>query len=198
MIKLCKVSFSYGVAPVLHGVDFTLREGERIALMGASGSGKTTLLRLTAGLERPASGTLAGIPKEGVSMVFQENRLLPQLTALGNLALVKPAASRRELTALLGELGLADQADVPPDKLSGGMKRRVAIARAIAFGSPLVLLDEPFSGLDEQMRAQTADFILRHTAGAMLLLVTHDPQEAALLDARVMDLASLQLPRTGT
>lgn len=186
MTSLCSVSFSYGDHLVLQDVSITLNKGDRIALMAPSGSGKTTLLRLLAGLERPRLGTVEGIPAMGVSMVFQEDRLLPQLTVLGNLAVAAPRTSRAALLALLDEVGLAPVANSHPSTLSGGMNRRVAIARAVAFGSPLVLLDEPFSGLDEQTRAQTAAFILRHTQSCALLAVTHDPQEAALLDAKII------------
>lgn len=186
MTSLYSVSFSYGDHLVLQNVSMTLSVGQRTALMAPSGSGKTTLLRLLAGLEQPSSGTVEGIPALGVSMVFQEDRLLPQLTVLGNLVLAAPHANRNVLLAMLDELSLAPVANSYPGTLSGGMKRRVAIARAIAFGSPLVLLDEPFSGLDEHTRAQTATFILRHTQNCALLAVTHDQQEAALLDAKII------------
>ncbi|WP_312642845.1 ATP-binding cassette domain-containing protein [Hydrogenoanaerobacterium sp.] len=186
------VCFSYGEKQILHNTNLTLAAGDKIALMGASGTGKTTLLRLMAGLNLPDSGTVQGIPAQGVSMVFQENRLLPHLTALDNLALVAPYKSAAELTALLAEVGLAGEGNSYPKALSGGMKRRVAIARAIALGSPLVLLDEPFSGLDEASRRQTAEFLLQHTTQSIVVAVTHDPQEAQLLGAQIVTLDSLR------
>ncbi|MEM1483966.1 ATP-binding cassette domain-containing protein [Oscillospiraceae bacterium PP1C4] len=191
-LELQSVSFSYENKPILQNVNLTLKQGERVALMGPSGAGKTTLLRLMAGLNHPDRGTVSGIPAQGVSMVFQENRLLEHLTVLNNLTLVVPQKTPEQLKGLLAELGLTGEENSHPARLSGGMKRRVAIARAIAFDSPLVLLDEPFAGLDEQSRCKTAAFIRRYTAHSMLVAVTHDPQEAALLDAKILTLDGLQ------
>ncbi|RPF47456.1 NitT/TauT family transport system ATP-binding protein [Hydrogenoanaerobacterium saccharovorans] len=191
-LSLHNVSFAYGEKQILYNVNLSLAAGDKIALMGASGTGKTTLLRLMAGLNKPDSGTVEGIPPQGVSMVFQENRLLPHLTVLDNLALVAPHKSTVELVTLLADVGLGGEEKSYPKALSGGMKRRVAIARAIAFGSPLVLLDEPFSGLDEGTRRQTAAFLIRHTAESIVVAVTHDPQEAQLLGARIVTLDSLR------
>lgn len=191
-LSLHNVSFAYGEKQILHNLNLSLNTGDKIALMGASGTGKTTLLRLMAGLNKPDSGTVEGIPPQGVSMVFQENHLLPHLTVLDNLALVAPHKSTVELVTLLANVGLGGEEKSYPKALSGGMKRRVAIARAIAFGSPLILLDEPFSGLDEVTRRQTAAFLIRHTAESIVVAVTHDPQEAQLLGARIVTLDSLR------
>lgn len=185
------VTFSYAGKKVISNLNLTLEQGSRTALMGSSGCGKTTLLRLMAGLAQPDSGKISGIPAQGVSVVFQENRLLPTLSVLDNLKLIAPHKTAQELTALLGELHLESEAGSYPAKLSGGMKRRVAIARAMAFESPLLLLDEPFTGLDEAMRAQAAEFILKHSRNGILVAVTHAQQEAELLKANMMQFASL-------
>lgn len=190
-LELRKVSFSYGGKAVLRDCSFTLEQGARIALMGASGIGKTTLLRLMAGLEKPLSGEIRGIPERGVSMVFQESRLLPHLTALDNLRLVAPKTPEAALTALLDELGLQGEGKTYPAELSGGMARRVSIARAATFGSPLALLDEPFTGLDEETCGHTAEFILRRFTKGILVAVTHDQREAEMLGARIVRLEEL-------
>lgn len=192
-MELSHVSFGYPGKPLFRDVSLSLLPGERLAVMGPSGCGKTTLLRLMAGLEKPTAGTVTGIPKEGVSMVFQENRLVPGMTVLENLSLVAPKAGQEELMELLRPLGLEAEGDSYPDSLSGGMARRVAIARAAALGSPLALLDEPFTGLDETARRAAAEFILDRFPHASLVASIHHPEESELLHARVVELSSLTL-----
>lgn len=191
-MRLSHVCFGYPGRELFRDLSLTLEPGERLAVTGPSGSGKTTLLRLMAGLERPSSGAVSGIPPQGVSMVFQENRLVPGLTLLQNLALAAPRAGREELLGLLRELGLGEEGDSLPGSLSGGMARRAAIARAAALGSPLALLDEPFTGLDEENRRRAADFLLGHFPGAAMAVVVHHPEEAELLGARPLPLESLR------
>ena len=155
----------FGRGPVLRDVSLTVRQGETVCLMGPSGLGKTTLLRCVAGLERPESGSVTGVPE---SLGYEP-----------------------EILRHLEELGLAGSARLPVSQLSGGMRRRVAIARAVCAGPQLLLLDEAFKGLDDQCRRDTVAYIRRHTAGASLLCVTHDPEEAALLGGRCLDLSTL-------
>ena len=191
-MKLSRVFFGYPGKELFRDFSLALEPGERLAVTGPSGSGKTTLLRLMAGLEQPASGTITGIPRQGVSMVFQENRLVPGLTLLQNLALAAPRAGREDLLDLLRDLGLEEEGDSLPRSLSGGMARRAAIARAAALGSPLVLLDEPFTGLDEANRRRTAAFLLKRFPHAAIAAVVHHPDEAELLEARLLSLETLR------
>lgn len=187
-----RLSFAYpDAAPVLRHLSLSMTPGQRIALTGPSGSGKTTLLYLLAGLYRPQTGT---VDAPEVSMVFQEDRLAPGLTALGQLRLVAPRREERELRALLAELGLTGWEDAPPTKMSGGMRRRVALARAAAFDRPLWLLDEPFTGLDADSLEQAAAFVLRHLPkDGYLIAALHKEEEAALLRANPVPLDSLQV-----
>ena len=185
-MELSHITFGYPGRMLLRDFSLSLPPGETIAVTGPSGCGKTTLLRLMAGLEMPLSGSLTGIPPEGVSMVFQENRLVPSLTVLENLALVSPRSSRKALLALLAPLGLAEEGDCYPAALSGGMARRVAIARAAALGSSLLLLDEPFTGLDEENRRLAADFLKTQFRDAAMVAVVHHREEAELLGAAVL------------
>lgn len=184
-MELSHITFGYPGKELFRDLSFTLASGERVAIMGPSGRGKTTLLRLMAGLEKPASGRVTGIPREGVSMVFQEDRLVPELTVLENLSLVAPRAGREELLALLPPLGLGGEENSLPGSLSGGMARRVAIARAAALDSPLVLLDEPFTGLDETARRAAAAFLLDRFPRAAMAAVVHHREEAELLQAQI-------------
>ena len=144
MPEIRNLSFSYDGTPVFSGLCLSLPDGSRTALLAPSGFGKTTLLRLLCGSLTPQGGSITGLPAEGIAMVFQEDRLLPGCTVLENLRLVAPERSDTELTALLGELGLSGWENARPGKLSGGMRRRAAIARALVFHSPLVIMDEPF------------------------------------------------------
>lgn len=182
-IKICRLSKSFGEKDVLRDLTLTLVGGGRYALMGPSGCGKTTLLSILAGLLRADGGRVEGLPPR-VSMVFQEDRLLDGLSAYRNLRVVLPASvSDAAIFGCLAALGLGEDAQRPVSELSGGMRRRVAIARALLAEGELLLLDEPFKGLDEATRAQTAAYLVQHTEGKTVLLVTHDSEEAALLGA---------------
>lgn len=175
---LCK---SFDGKMVLDHVSLTLENGGTACLMAPSGRGKTTLLRCIAGLETPDSGQIADLP-ERIAYVFQEDRLCDGFSAVDNIRLVTgKALGEGEIRRHLEELGLAGSLDQPVRELSGGMRRRVVISRAVCFGADLLLLDEPFKGLDDEARQQTADYILRHRGAAAILCVTHDREDAAAL-----------------
>lgn len=175
---LCK---SFDGKMVLDHVSLTLESGGTACLMAPSGRGKTTLLRCIAGLETPDSGQIADLP-ERIAYVFQEDRLCDGFSAVDNIRLVTgKALGEGEIRRHLEELGLAGSLDQPVRELSGGMRRRVVISRAVCFGAGLLLLDEPFKGLDDEARQQTADYILRHRGAAAILCVTHDREDAAAL-----------------
>lgn len=174
---------------VLDGVTLTFEDGETCCLMSPSGSGKTTLFRILLGLEKADSGEVTGIQGKRFGVVFQEDRLCETFTPLENVlmtadrSLTKESA-RRELCRLLPEEAL----DRPAATLSGGMKRRTAICRALLAPSDLVLMDEPFTGLDEAMRRQVIGYIREKTQGKTLLLSTHDPEDVEMLGARLVRL----------
>lgn len=175
---LCK---SFDGKVVLDHVSLTLESGGTACLMAPSGRGKTTLLRCIAGLETPDSGQIADLP-ERIAYVFQEDRLCDGFSAVDNIRLVTgKALGEGEIRRHLEELGLAGSLDQPVRELSGGMRRRVVISRAVCFGADLLLLDEPFKGLDDEARQQTADYILRHRGAAAILCVTHDREDDAAL-----------------
>ena len=176
--NLCK---SFDGKVVLDHVSLTLESGGTACLMAPSGRGKTTLLRCIAGLEVPDSGQITDLP-ERIAYVFQEDRLCDGFSAVDNIRLVTgKTLGEGEIRRHLEELGLAGSLDQPVRELSGGMRRRVVISRAVCFGAGLLLLDEPFKGLDDEARQQTADYILRHRGAAAILCVTHDREDAAAL-----------------
>ena len=178
---------AYGDQIVLQDVSFPLTTGVT-CLMAPSGSGKTTLLRILLGLETPDGGTIHDAPARW-GVMFQENRLLEHLNAMDNLRFaIGPALDTDAAQALLRRLGLGDEGSKPTRDYSGGMKRRLALARALLAPSDALALDEPFTGLDEENRLRCMDCIRRYTAGKPVLLVTHDPEDAAFLNAPVIRL----------
>ena len=182
--NLCK---AYGDLPVLENVSFTVGVGVT-ALWGPSGVGKTTLLRILLGLEKPDSGELMGTAVRW-SAVFQEDRLLEGLDAAGNLRFALGSAyDTRAAEAMLEELGLADVGSKPVGAWSGGMKRRLALARALLAPSEAIALDEPFTGLDDENRQRAIRAIRRVAETKPVLLVTHDRTELNLLRANIVNL----------
>ena len=189
-IELEHVYVSYGSKEVLRDVSFTVEEGQIVALEGPSGVGKTTVLRLIAGLLKPARGIVHG-GENGAAVVFQDDRLIPHLTAEENLRLVNDALTHDEAVEMLAAVGLEKDAGSRPGELSGGMRRRVAIARAAASGRTPVLLDEPFQGLDGETKQRVMEFVRTFIRGKSTLLVTHDAADAEALGARVIRLERL-------
>jgi sulfonate transport system ATP-binding protein len=182
----------------LDRIDLEIHEHEAVALVGTSGCGKTTLLRIISGIERATRGalTLRGDavtgPRRDVGVVFQEPRLMPWLTAQENIRLalldLAPSAQAAAISDLLRDMGLTDFADALPRQLSGGMAQRVAIARALARKPQVLLLDEPFSALDNFTRLKLQDHlgVLWEKSRFTLILVTHDIEEAIALSDRII------------
>ena len=192
-IRLENVSKSFEGKTVLSGLSLSFAEGETVCIMAPSGYGKTTLLRLILGLEKADGGSISGTDCR-MCPVFQEDRLSPEHTPIEN---IRPVLSRHtpptEIEKCLADLGLEVSCFAQPiAEFSGGMARRVAIARALLAEGKWLVLDEPFRGLDEETRARAAACILARRKGRGILLVCHDPAEAALLSARILRLDELQ------
>ena len=187
---LCK---AYDANRVLDRLNFSFPGGRISCVQGPSGCGKTTLLRLIAGLEAPDSGEVRGAEGKKISAVFQENRLLENLTAEKNILLTaRSGFTRTDARKLLDELGLSDAAQRRTCELSGGMRRRVAVARALAADYELLLLDEPLTGLDDDARLRVLRRIQADLNGRTAVWITHDPDAAALLNAPVLRLDLLK------
>lgn len=186
MIEVRHMTFRYAEAPILEDFSLTLPDRGLTVLSGPSGCGKTTLLSLLLGLEQPDSGRVLGMEGRRKSAVFQEDRLCENAGAASNLRLVNPTLTREEAEAMLRNLDLGDSLRQPVRTLSGGMKRRVAILRALAAEYDVLLCDEPFKGLDEATKAQVMDYFLGKTQGKTVILVTHDPGEAKFLGGELL------------
>lgn len=197
MITLRGVTKLFGDQVVLDGLDLDLTDGGATAVMGANGSGKTTLGRLLLGLATPDAGTIsvpAGLLR---AAVFQEDRLCEQLTAVGNVRLVLDRSVRaRAVIEELRRVGLDDDALAKPVRdLSGGQRRRVVLVRGLMAEADLVVLDEPFTGLDVDAKVLALEYARERCAGRTTLLITHDVADAAWFGARVVRLGTA--PRSG-
>lgn len=165
---------------------FEFQSGSRYALMGISGKGKTTLLRILAGLEKAEQGTIYGLKEQKISMVFQENRLFEWENPVKNVAvLTHGKADELEIEAHLKRVGI-EEFQKPVSQFSGGMKRRTAIVRAMYVQSDLLLLDEPFTGLDEKTKRQVIQYVLEEQRGRTLIFSTHSEEEAKLMKSEIV------------
>ena len=185
-IGVAHVWKTYGQTAVLRDVSFTA--GARpVCLTAPSGAGKTTLLRILLGLEQPDRGEVLAPPGTRWSAVFQEDRLLEHLDARDNLCFVLGAVSPEALS-LLEALGLGDVGGKAVAEYSGGMRRRLALARALLAPCDALVLDEPFTGLDPEIRARCWEQVRRYTAGKSVVLASHDPADARALEAEIFRL----------
>lgn len=190
MIELKNITKKYGEKTVYSGFDLCLEEGKVTAVLGESGSGKTTLLNILASLT-DYSGEIIGIDKGApVSYVFQNDRLVPNLTVQQNLMLTCGGknADTAEISAALEKAGLGGYEKAYPSALSAGMKRRVALLRAFLFDSPVILMDEPFINLDPALKYSLMDMFkeFRKEEGKTAVFVTHDVKEACYLADRLI------------
>ena len=203
------VSHAYGEQRVIEDASIAVSEGEILCLLGPSGCGKTTLLRIIAGLEPLQAGTVgidgadvSHFPPErrSIGLVFQDFALFPHLSALDNVAFgIRDASWHERAQKMLGRLQMGDYAEAFPHTLSGGQQQRVALARALATEPRVMLLDEPFSGLDSGLRTRLRDDTLHllKESGAATVLVTHDPEEAMFMGDRIALMDRGRIVQTG-
>ena len=203
MIKLINISKAYGEKKILDNFSYEFPKSGFVAIVGPSGQGKTTLANIILGLKKPNTGTVE--VNGTISAVFQENCLIPQKNVLFNTLLAakdsknKLAACKsysddnvsleNKATLILEELGLGNDLSTPIDDLSGGMARRVAIARSLCFDADIYIMDEPLSGLDEATRNQVLKVIQKYTTknNKLLIMITHD-KDIATLATQIIEL----------
>ncbi len=180
MIEIKNLSKAFGKKKVIDNLSLTVEKGERVAVIAPSGSGKTTLFRIISGFDKKYEGYCKCLGS--VSYMFQEDRLFPFSTVLENLTAVTDDVEKARQTLLV--LELSDVSDSYPSDLSGGMKRRVALLRALLAESDVILLDEPFVGLDEELKKRIAPAVSELIGEKTLLVVTHSKEEAELLKCK--------------
>lgn len=185
-IRLEHICKRFDQNTVFSDVSMTLSEGKISCIMGVSGSGKTTLMNILMGLIKPDSGELKGLEGKHTAAMFQEDRLIEHWDAVQNVLLV---CGKNITEAIVKdhfeEVGLTEYESKPVKTLSGGMRRRVALVRAMLAEGNLLLLDEPFKGLDEVLRQQVIKYVIRYSTGKTVIIVTHDREEAIQLGAEL-------------
>ena len=209
MLEVKNLAKSFGNRQILQNMNFSLKDGEILTVVGPSGAGKTTLLRIVAGLETADAGSMSLDGEEydlsqeergAVGVVFQDFNLFPNMSVLENITLAPQLALKEDKKAaeakakeLLAKLQMADKGGLYPYQLSGGQKQRVAIARALAMQPKMLCYDEPTSALDPALRDQVADLILSlKESGLTQLIITHDMDFAKKVADQVLEVKPLE------
>lgn len=191
MLKAINITKKFGDNTVLDNFSREFADGRVTAVLGKSGCGKSTLLNVLMGLIKPDGGEVLRGENERISAVFQEDRLCENLTASANIRLVTGRRyTREQIAAELAAVGLADCADKPVRELSGGMKRRTALLRALLAEYDTLFLDEPFKGLDADTKRIVLDYCRRKTEGKTVVFVTHDRDECAAFADEIIELGA--------
>lgn len=186
-IKVINICKSFNDIQVLNNISMTFQEGRITCIMGASGIGKTTLAYILMGLLKPDSGQITGLQDKKFAAVFQEDRLIEHWDAVKNIMLVcKKDIKKDYVHKNLKDIGLTDYEKKPVSALSGGMRRRVAIVRALLSDYDILIMDEPFKGLDEDLKKQVINYVREKTAGKTVIIITHDKNEVDRLQANLI------------
>ena len=170
----------FGAKVIFSDRSFEFPDGGRTAILGESGKGKTTLMRMLSGLDRDFNGVICGQPQRPM-VLFQEDRLSEGISVMANLLAVTD--DRNAASRVLRDVGLGCEERVITRNLSGGMKRRLAIARILLLDFDVLFLDEPFRGLDAENKARVASLLLDRSAGCTVVFITHEEEDIALLKA---------------
>lgn len=214
-IRLDQVSLGYGDHVLIKNLDMTIGAGERICIPGPSGCGKTSFLQMLLGSLQPLKGSVSGVKRDQISMVFQEDRLCENLSAAANIEIgllrgvypyavgnrieqkdAKGSAKEWKLAFIQEQLkavGISTEVEESVSSFSGGMKRRVAILRAVLSDSELLLLDEPFKGLDDASKMETMEYVKNQIGDRSVILITHDSREAEFLDCQIRQIDWLSI-----
>ena len=190
-ITVKNLSKSFGSKRVIEDFSAFFKEGGTTCVMGPSGCGKTTLLFMLMGLIAPDSGTIEGVP-ERISAVFQEDRLCESFSAVANVRLVCGISTEEStIQEHLSAIGLGDSLFLPVSMLSGGMRRRVALVRAVLSPGKVLFLDEPFKGLDDKLKESVISYMKTRAKGKTIILVTHDEDEALSMGGNLIRMERL-------
>ena len=191
MNNICvkNLSKSFGDKLVFENLNIVIKCEKTTCIMAPSGAGKTTLLRILMGLESADRGSVSGLENKRFSAVFQEERLCEYMTAPDNIRLVTPTLGNQAVMQEMARLGLGDCYGQPVSELSGGMRRRVGILRALLAEYDVLFLDEPFKGLDDTLKEQVIAYVREKTRGKTVVFVTHDREEASVMGAGIIGLS---------
>ena len=195
MIRAEKISKSFDGKKVLSDFTKTFPDSVIVCISGPSGCGKTTMLNILLGLIKQDSGKVILSKGLKLSAVFQEDRLFEEMTAAKNIEVVLTGSKdekKAQAVKWLKAVELGECADKKPKELSGGMRRRVAIARALAYDAGAVLMDEPFKGLDDELKMRIFETVKQQAESRLFIIVTHDKREAELLDAESMEMTNAE------
>jgi len=185
-IVISGLSKRYGEKTVLKNFNAIIPEKKMTFIMGPSGCGKTTLINILMGLVEKDGGTITGVPLLK-SAVFQEDRLIESFNAVSNVRLVcESRVKNKDIILHLEKIGLENNTSKPVIELSGGMKRRVAIVRAVLARSDIIFMDEPFKGLDDKTKERTMQYVADYTKNKTVIIVTHDKDEADFLGGDII------------
>lgn len=187
-IVIDHLSKRFGEKEVIKDFSVRIKEGGVTSIMAPSGWGKTTLLRILAGLEKLDEGRIDGLENKKISMVFQEDRLCGNLSCVSNIRLVcNREVQKSRIYEELEKAGLGGEELVLAGKLSGGMKRRVALVRALIVPYDVLILDEPFDGLDDQNKERMIRYVKERSKGKTVILVTHEKKEAEAMGGEIVN-----------
>ncbi len=190
MLKVENINQSFGHLQVLKDISFTVNDDEIVAIIGPSGCGKSTLLNIIAGLQKPATGTVCN-SSDKIAFMFQDDRLLPWLSVYDNIKVVNDNINNGVISKLIEDVGLSGFENYKPEQISGGMKKRCAIARAFYYDSKLLLMDEAFQGLDYCLRQEMVKMLMCvwNDNKKSVLFITHEIDEALTVASRIVVLS---------
>lgn len=194
MIIFKDISKSYGNKIVLKNFNIDIREGQTTFVLGKSGSGKTTFSKIVLGLEKIDAGEISGLDGKKISVVFQEDRLMENMTIGSNFKMtVDSHINRKQIVEKMEKIGLFQPLETKISELSGGMKRRISILRAFLIEFDLIVMDEPFRGLDEETKEKVMNFVIQNIKGKTAIIITHNKDEVEYFAEKIQELQSIKI-----
>ncbi len=189
MIIFKDISKSYGNRTVLKNFNIEIREGQTTFVLGKSGSGKTTFSKIVLGLEKIDTGKISGLDGKKISVVFQEDRLMENMTIGSNFKMtVDSHINSKQIIEKMEKIGLFQSLETKISELSGGMKRRISILRAFLIEFDLIVMDEPFRGLDDETKEIVMNFVIQNIKGKTAIIITHNKDEVEYFAEKIKEL----------